>query len=209
MTRFLAGIRATRLRAAFALLASVAATLALAQSAELPNRHDVLEGITAAGQPTAAALEAAAKAGYKSVIDLRPLAEDHGFDEKATVEGLGMSYVNLPVAGAAGVTYATASELDTLLATLPKPVLLHCATSNRVGAMLALRAKANGADAEAALELGVANGLGSGLKPAVEQTLASGLDCQERSPSRSRHLHARAVRRLDLRPKACAAATRG
>jgi hypothetical protein len=42
--------------------------------------------------------------------------------------------------------------------------------------MLSLRAKANGADAEAALELGVANGLGSSLKPAVEQKLATGHD---------------------------------
>lgn len=176
MTCISTASRAAWLRAAFALLACIGAGSALAQSAELPNRHDVLEGITAAGQPSAAALEAAAQAGYKSVIDLRPLTEDHGFDEKATVEGLGMSYVNLPVAGAAGVTYANASELDKLLATLPKPVLLHCASSNRVGAMLALRAKANGADAAAALDLGVANGLGASLKPVVEQKLGAGHD---------------------------------
>ena len=79
---------------------------AVAQSVELPNRHDAVPGITTAGQPSADALSAAAKAGYKTVIDLRPASEDHGFDEKKTVEGLGMSYVNLPVAGAPGVTYA-------------------------------------------------------------------------------------------------------
>jgi uncharacterized protein (TIGR01244 family) len=175
MTRLATNSGAVWLRVAFALLAGITTSLALAQSAELPNRHDVIEGVTAAGQPSAAALEAAAKAGYRSVIDLRSPTEDHGFDEKATVEGLGMSYVNLPVAGAAGVTYASASELDRLLATLPKPVLVHCSSSNRVGAVLALRAKANGADAEAALELGVANGLSS-LKPVVEQKLATGHD---------------------------------
>jgi uncharacterized protein (TIGR01244 family) len=157
------------------LLASLIASAALAQSAALPNRHDVLEGITAAGQPSAAALEAAAAAGYKSVIDLRALAEDRGFDEKAKVEGLGMSYVTLPVEGAAGVSYANASALDKLLAEAPKPVLLHCASSNRVGALLALRAKADGADNAAALDLGVANGLGS-LKSVVEQKLAEGHD---------------------------------
>jgi uncharacterized protein (TIGR01244 family) len=176
MTRLSINSRTNWLRAAIALLAGVSTSVVLAQSAELPNRHDVIEGVTAAGQPSAAALEAAAKAGYRSVIDLRPLTEDHGFDEKAAVEGLGMSYVNLPVAGAAGVTYASASELDRLLATLPKPVLVHCSSSNRVGAILALRAKANGADAEAALELGVANGLGSSLRPVVELKLATGHD---------------------------------
>jgi uncharacterized protein (TIGR01244 family) len=162
-------------RAALVLLTCFGAGLALAQSPELPNRHDVLEGITAAGQPSAAALSAAAAAGYKSVIDLRALTEDRGFDEKATVEGLAMSYVNLPVEGAGGVSYANAAELDKLLADLPKPVLLHCASSNRVGALLALRAKAEGADSDAALELGVANGLGS-LKGVVEKKLADGHD---------------------------------
>jgi protein tyrosine phosphatase (PTP) superfamily phosphohydrolase (DUF442 family) len=163
-------------RVIFASLACVAAGFALAQPAtELPNRHDVLEGITAAGQPSAAALEAAAKAGYKSVIDLRALSEDRGFDEKSTVQGLGMSYASLPVDGAAGVSYANAGELDKLIASLPKPILLHCASSNRVGALLALRANAAGVDDAAALELGVANGLG-GLKGAVEQKLSAGHD---------------------------------
>ncbi len=171
----------TRLRqvlvsgAAVALVAFLGAGATFAQTVELPNRHDAVKGITTAGQPSAEALAAAAKAGYKTVIDLRPQSEDHGFDEKKTVESLGMSYVSLPVAGAAGVTYANASTLDKLLRDLPKPVLVHCSTSNRVGALLALRAKQGGADDKAALEVGVASGL-AGLKSAVEQKLATGHD---------------------------------
>jgi uncharacterized protein (TIGR01244 family) len=161
--------------AAFAAFASLAASLSLAQSVDLPNRHDALDGITTAGQPSEAALTAIAAAGYKSVIDLRGANEDRGLDEKKTVELLGMSYVNLPVEGAAGVSYANASALDKLLAELPKPVLVHCSTGNRAGALLALRAKANGADAQAALELGLANGL-VGLKPLVEEQLIAGHD---------------------------------
>lgn len=175
MRALLSNAGAAWLRTSVAALACSVASLALAQSTELPNRHDVLEGITAAGQPSAAALEAAAKSGYKSVIDLRALTEDRGFDEKGTVEGLGMNYVSLPVDGAASVSYANAGELDKLLAELPKPILVHCASGNRVGALLALRAKADGADNAAALELGVANGLGS-LKGAVEQKLSAGHD---------------------------------
>jgi protein tyrosine phosphatase (PTP) superfamily phosphohydrolase (DUF442 family) len=76
---------------------------------------------------------------------------------------------------AAGVSYANAGALDKLLAELPKPVLVHCSTGNRAGALLALRAKANGADARSALELGVANGL-AGLKPVVEEKLNAGHD---------------------------------
>jgi uncharacterized protein (TIGR01244 family) len=151
------------------------AGVALAQSADLPYRHDAVKGVTTAGQPSADALSAIAAQGYKTVIDLRPQSEDHGFDEKKTVETLGMSYVSLPVAGAAGVTYANATTLDKLLRDAPKPVLVHCSTSNRVGALLALRAKLGGADDKAALDTGVASGL-AGLKPAVEQKLATGHD---------------------------------
>lgn len=166
---------ATRSRTVLTLLAFFGASMALAQPTELPNRRDVLEGITTAGQPSQAALSAAAAAGYKSVIDLRAPNEDRGLDEKAAVESLGMSYVNLPVDGSAGVSYANASALDKLLAEAPKPVLVHCASGNRAGALLALRAKIHGADDSAALELGVASGLG-GLQPVVEQKLAAGSD---------------------------------
>jgi len=166
---------ATRSRTLLTLLAFFGTSMAFAQSAELPNRRDVLEGITTAGQPSQAALSAAAAAGYKSVIDLRAPSEDRGLDEKAAVESLGMSYVNLPVDGSGGVSYANARALDKLLAEAPKPVLVHCASGNRVGALLALRAKIHGADDAAALELGVASGLG-GLQPVVEQKLAAGHD---------------------------------
>jgi len=162
--------------AALLALACFTASAAIAQTAELPNRHDALNGITTAGQPSEAALSAVAAAGYKAVIDLRAPQEDRGLaDEKKTVEMLGMSYVNLPVAGADGVSYANADALDKLLADLPKPVLVHCTSSNRVGALLALRAKAQGEDSKAALDLGLASGL-AGLKPVVEQKLDAGHD---------------------------------
>ena len=166
---------ARALLALLALWACMASALALAGPAGLPNQRDALEGITTAGQPGAADFAAIAAAGYKSVIDLRGPGEDRGLDEPATVEGLGMEYASLAVDGAGGITYAKAEELDRLLAGMPKPVLLHCASSNRVGALLALRARAQGANRDAALELGLATGLGS-LKPVVEQKLGEPRD---------------------------------
>lgn len=157
------------------LLAWLATGPALAQSTNLPNRKDPLEGITTAGQPNSQQFTAAAASGFKAVIDLRGPQEDRGMDEKASVEALGMSYISLPVEGAGGVTYGNAAALDKLLAELPRPVLIHCSTGNRAGALLALRAKLNGADNESALALGVAGGV-TALKPAVEQKLAQGHD---------------------------------
>jgi uncharacterized protein (TIGR01244 family) len=160
--------------AAGLLLTCLTTLPAVGQAPELPNRKDPLAGITTAGQPTAEQLAAAAAAGYKSVIDLRTPSENRGMaDEKATVEGLGMSYVNLPVDGAGGVSYANAAALDELLRNAEQPVLLHCASANRAGALLALRAKLEGADDDTALALGVAGGV-TGLKATVEERLAQG-----------------------------------
>jgi uncharacterized protein (TIGR01244 family) len=167
-----AGPRSRFFASALALSFLVAAS-AFAQ--DLPNRKDPLEGITTAGQPNAEQFAAVAAAGFKTVIDLRTPAEDRGLDEKATVEKLGMGYMNLPVEGAKGVTYANAAALEKLLAEAPRPVLIHCSTGNRVGALLALRAKLDGADADSALSLGVAAGV-TRLKDTVEQKLAAGHD---------------------------------
>jgi len=129
-----------------------------------------VDGITAAGQPDEAALEVFADAGYATVIDLRGSAEDRGFDEASVVEDLGMHYVTLPIAGKSAISFDSASKLDSLLEEYPGPVLVHCASSNRVGALLALRASLDGADDEAALALGREGGLKS-LEGVVRERL--------------------------------------
>jgi uncharacterized protein (TIGR01244 family) len=176
MSRLYLRARWTRSVAMVLAMATLAAGGVLAQSADLPNRKDPLDGITTAAQPSAAQFAAAAESGFKVVIDLRGVGEDRGMaDEKATVETLGMSYVALPVEGGDGVTYANAASLDKLLKGVEGPVLIHCASGNRAGALLALRNKLAGADNETALALGIASGLTS-LKPTVEQKLAQGHD---------------------------------
>lgn len=122
------------------------------------------------GQPDEALLSAAKAAGYVAVIDLRTAAEERGMDEVAAVESLGMSYHLIEVAGARGVTYENAKALDDVMAGIDGPVLLHCRTGNRVGALLALRAGMDGASVEEALALGRAAGLGS-LEAAVQERL--------------------------------------
>ena len=120
-----------------------------------------VNGITAAAQPDEAALEVCADAGYATVIDLRGTEEDRGFDEAAVVDDLGLHYVTLPIAGKDAISFDNARKLDGLLDEYPGPVLVHCASSNRVGALLALRASLDGADDETALALGREGGLTS------------------------------------------------
>lgn len=96
--------------------------------------------VVASGQPTQEQLQALASAGVKHVINLRPDSEME-FDEKAVVESLGMIYHSLPVAGAADVTRENAAALSQLLEVMGgQPVLVHCSSSNRVGALMAVSA---------------------------------------------------------------------
>lgn len=91
-------------------------------------------GMIAAGQPTAEQLKEAAKAGYKTVLDLRPPGEARGYDEPQAAKEAGLEYVNIPVTA----DTLDAETLDRFLAEMQKaerPVLVHCGTSNRVGAL--------------------------------------------------------------------------
>lgn len=119
-----------------------------------------------AGQPSAAQLQQAAAAGITTVIDLRQPDEDRGFDETAAAERLGLRYVRIPVAGAAGLTDANARALRTVLAQSSGPVLVHCASGNRAGALLALVQARDGASVDQALQLGRDAGMTSLEAPA-------------------------------------------
>lgn len=123
------------------------------------------------GQPSAADLAALAAQGVRAVIDLRGVDEPRGMDEAALVQSLGMRYHALPVEGPGGVSVDRARELSALVDAAQGPVLVHCASGNRVGALLALEAfHVDGASAEQALRVGQAAGLAS-LRPTVEGLL--------------------------------------
>ncbi|MDA0679641.1 MAG: sulfur transferase domain-containing protein [Proteobacteria bacterium] len=122
------------------------------------------------GQPDTEVLLLAKNAGFTTVVDLRGESEDRGFDEAAEVSALGMSYVTLPIANADDVTFENAAAFDKILAAAEGPVLVHCASGNRVGALFALREKMSGASNDDALAAGKAAGLTS-LEPVVLERL--------------------------------------
>lgn len=92
--------------------------------------------------------------------------------EAEQVQELGMRYVRIPMAGADDLTEDNVQALDAVLADEEAyPVLIHCASGNRVGGLLALRAhQVLGQEASEALALGLEAGLTS-LAPAVRSTL--------------------------------------
>jgi uncharacterized protein (TIGR01244 family) len=139
----------------------------------IPNARAPLAGVLAGGQPTAEQLRKAAAADYRTVIDIRLPGEDGALDgEAALVESLGMRYVHIPVAGGDDLTLENVTRLD---AELDRdgagPILFHCASGNRVGALLALRAAwLEGVEPEEALALGKEAGL-TRLEPRTRELL--------------------------------------
>ena len=127
----------------------------------LLNEKHPLPGIATAGQPTAEQLAAAKAAGYKTIVNLRPAAENPDLDEAAKAKELGFDYHYLPITGPADLTRANAEKLLATLRDPSKmPMLVHCGSGNRVGALLALgHYQIEGAKPETALELGRAAGL--------------------------------------------------
>ena len=139
----------------------------------IPNARVPIDGVLSGGQPTPEQVEAVARAGFRTVINLRSEAEP-GFEwEAEAVERLGMRYVHIPIAGAPDLTRARIERIDSELdrALSEGPVLLHCASGNRIGATLALRAAwLQGGEAETALGVGLKAGL-TRLEPRVRELL--------------------------------------
>ena len=157
------------MRRKYALLfASLFAMTATAADAPL---HQPRPDLYTAGQPSAQQLRQAAANGVTTVIDLSRPDEQRGYNEAAMAAQLGLRYVRLPIGGAADITEANARTLDRILKQDSGKTLLHCASGNRVGALLALaRARVDGATTGPALQLGRDAGLTS-LEPLVRAAL--------------------------------------
>ena len=153
------------------LLALATSAAAGADETVWKYRFEPADGITAAGQPNENGLKELAKSGYAAVIDLRGAGEDRGLDEAKVVEDLGMDYVSLPIAGPGAINFENAQKLDQILGNYDEPVLIHCGRSNRVGALLTLREKLNGAKGEDALAFGRSAGMTS-LEETVKARMA-------------------------------------
>lgn len=122
----------------------------------------VQPGVYSAGYLRPQDVPALEAAGIRQVIDLTTPGEARDFDEATAVRSAGMRYVRLPVAGAEDLTRANVQAFDRLFADAARPVLVHCASGNRVGAMVALRAAwIDGASTDQALAEGRRWGLAS------------------------------------------------
>ncbi len=129
---------------------------------EIKNVKQFNEQIITGGQPTLEALAQLKAQDVKTVINLRGLNEFDGFDEGKAVDSLGMNYIALPISGAAGVTKEAAQQFANILEKAEGKVFIHCASGNRVGALMALKSHYhNNQSIEQSIETGKRAGLRS------------------------------------------------
>ena len=103
---------------------------------DLINGGEPLPGLLTSGQPSQANMEALAAGGVRTIIDLRDPMEPRPFDEPATVKQSGMKYVNVSVRQGALDDATMDDALEAIRRGAAHPMLVHCASANRVGAVL-------------------------------------------------------------------------
>jgi len=140
-----------------------------------PTPFDI--ALFSGGQPSAEDLEQLASAGVRTVINLRGTDEAVGFDARGASQALGLHYVALPIRNAGDLDPDRVRQFGCALdhARELGGTLVHCASGNRAGAMVALDAAINRAlPVDVALQRGRSAGLRE-LEPAVVQLLADKL----------------------------------
>src|SRR3954464_1445256 len=102
----------------------------------MPYGSCPLAGVATAGQPSAAAWAELAKAGFKSVVDLREASEPRGHDEPGEIARAGLRYLLLPVSHESLGDRQFDALREFLRDPANRPVLVHCQSANRVGALM-------------------------------------------------------------------------
>ncbi len=118
-----------------------------------------------AGIPTEIGLASVSQEGVTVIVNLLPAEQQASrisFDEPVLVKSLGMRYESIPMVPS---TFST-DDVDRLAVIIDESeggVLIHCASSNRVGGLWAAYLhRHRGYELETAIELGMAAGLRPG-----------------------------------------------
>lgn len=137
----------------------------------MDNIKQINDNISIAmGQPTPEDLQQAAQEGYKSVLNLRSPQEEGALsDEQQHAETAGLRYVNLPVRPDA-LSQEQTDQVMQQIDQLPKPLLAHCKSGLRSGAMaLMYLATREGLSAETAMAKGKQMGFDCESSPQMKQ----------------------------------------
>lgn len=110
-----------------------AATLEAVPLGNIRNTHQ-LGDVWFGGQPSTEDFALLKAAGVKTIINLRHDAENEGMVEATVVSATEMGYIHIPFSGQDQLTDDIFEAVRQELKTAERPLLLHCASANRVGA---------------------------------------------------------------------------
>jgi len=142
-------------------------------AASIPNYRLLQPDVAGGGQPAPQALAKLKEMGFRTVVNLRT-EQEGAANERKVVEAEGLRYVSVPVT-AESLSLADAEAVEKVLRDPSSaPVLLHCHSSNRVGAVWALIQARGGRSLDDALAAGRQAGLTSPqLEAAVRRLVGS------------------------------------
>ena len=138
----------------------------------IPNYRLVKPGLATAGQPSPEALRRLKEQGFRTVINLRTESEPGVKEEAEIVKAQGLNYVWVPVTAASFSQQQVDQVAKALDDPQAGPVLFHCGSASRVGAVWTVIQTQRGKSYEEAESEGRKIGLSSpALLEAVKKVL--------------------------------------
>ncbi len=120
------------------------------------------------------AIQELIKHNFHTVIDLRTVQE--GADkERIALKKTDMEYFNIPVTRE-GIDESQLAAFKEVLAQASSPILLHCSTGNRAGAMWTVYQLSEGIPADRAFKEGRSAGMNEAMAEIIKQKWCQGRD---------------------------------
>ena len=104
--------------------------------ADVANPTCPVPGVATGGQITRNHLRGLSRSGFRTVLDLRGPDEPRGYGEAGEAKRAGLDYVLLPITGATLDDLAFDKVRALMNDGKRHPVMVHCASGNRVGVVL-------------------------------------------------------------------------
>jgi len=155
-----------------------AAAAGIPETLDAPAYRRLSPGLAVAGRPSPEAVAALKESGFRTAIDIRQPSEGVAIVKEA-VEAQGLTFVSVPVSPDT-FTLGDVKKVEAVLQDQSAaPVLLYCASSNRVGGVIAVLEYRRGRTKEEAL----AEGRKAGLRSSAMEKAA--LRVMDESPAKA------------------------
>lgn len=143
----------------------------------LMRYYRVTPNIATSGALSQDSIQELSKHSFQTVIDLRNESEDTSIEKKA-VKAAQMTYINIPVTNE-GINESQLAAFKRALEQATPPILIHCATGNRAGAMWTVYRLSEGISPDIAFKEGRTAGMNAGMEEKIRKTWCNDTDAKK------------------------------